>query len=92
MKRVAMGFVWFLVFCFGISPIFAPLFVAISAHDEQGASAQQSPPDTYEVSKKASKKFAPFIVLGSIVLAVAGTASGVLPGTKRRKKAETNEQ
>ena len=81
MKRILLGFLWFVILWFGISIIgamIAGIFVA-----------GRTPGDIQQVEAAGGDfvhKYFHAIMLGSAVLAVIGTAIGVLPGTKRREQ------
>jgi hypothetical protein len=91
MRRIAIGVVWFLVLFIGISGLLGGIAGSL-ANREAGAAAdqRQTPQDSFETGRiagqKLGRKFGPLILLGSLALAISGTAFGVLPGTKPRKQ------
>jgi hypothetical protein len=90
MKRIAMGVVWFLVFWIGAQFLFG---LAIGFEDgfKDGVTGNNAS-SSYDqgvaegtAAKDAMAPYAPWILIGSLILAVAGAATGVLPGTRLRK-------
>jgi hypothetical protein len=68
MKRIIMGIVWFI--------IFELFFGAIGGLLTSGMTKEQS--------MATLSKFAPWLFVLSLVLAVVGTVTGKLPGTKKQ--------
>lgn len=90
MKRIAMGVVWLLVFWIGAQFIFG-LAIGLEDGFKDGVNGNNAS-SSYEqgaadgaAAKDAMAPYAPWILIGSLILAVAGAATGVLPGTRRRK-------
>jgi len=98
MRRVLFGIVWFVVFYIGGNAIVAGIVVGFSV----GESASQYSPPPKDVSEGVAvgykagvpageafaRKYGTFFLLGALVLSVAGTAAGILPGTKPKPKAK----
>ncbi len=90
MKRVILGFVWFLVIWFGTLIIGGAMAGAL-AGSQVGASSSVS--ESYEKGYAAGQqagaefasRFGRIIFIGALVIAVGGTIAGVLPGTKPKK-------
>jgi hypothetical protein len=86
MKRIAMGVVWFLIFWIGAQFLFG-LAIGFKEgfNDEANGRGTPSSQELRAETKSEMAPYAPWIAFGSLILAVAGTATGVLPGTRRRK-------
>lgn len=95
MKRVLMGVVWFVVFFVGFYIIFGIILGIVIAH-----TTGVTHPESFQQSMQTGRAFAQahdgalavwrlIILVGSIVLAVAGTLKGVLPGTRKPKAGAT---
>jgi hypothetical protein len=96
MKRIVMGFVWFIVLYFGIAAFGGGIAGAI-----QGAKAgsgeqsfNQGFNQGYQVGHTAGQefrtKYASLILLIAFGGAVVGTFTGRLPGTKPKEKYHTS--
>ena len=90
MRRIAMGVVWFVVMYIGMSAVLGGIAGALASRDASATAGQpQSMQEGYETGRiagqKMSRKYGPLVLLGSLALAIGGTAFGVLPGTKPRK-------
>lgn len=70
MKRIVMGIVWFFIFQISFG-LMGGLFTGLG-----GMSKQQS--------IAVFDKFAPVILIVSLILALGGTITGKLPGTKNK--------
>ena len=95
MKRVLMGVVWFVVFFIVLYIIFSIILGVVIAH-----TTGVTHPENFQQSMEAGRAFAQthasalavwrlVILMVSIVLAVAGTLKGVLPGTRKQKVTTT---
>lgn len=83
MKRLAFGFLWFIVFLVTAMIIFG--FVV--APDTSGYSeAVQSYDAGYATGYEQGQRYGKFVILGSLALSVIGTVLGWLPGTRRKRK------
>ena len=84
MKRIIMGFVWFLVLYFGILGIGGAIVGSAAGtgkkHLNQGYQAG------YAVGEVFGKKYSELILLIAIGGAAVGTLTGALPGTKPKAK------
>ena len=85
MKRFMFGVVWFVVFWRGPSVICG---VIVGGSAGAGTSNAQ---EGYDAGRAAGqefgRKYGALILLGSLGLSILGTATGILPGTKKRKDA-----
>jgi hypothetical protein len=82
MKRIAMGFVWFVVLYFGILGIGGTLLGALAGSGgknfDQGFQAGRA------IDEGFGKKYGTLILIVAISGAILGTVTGSLPGTKRK--------
>jgi hypothetical protein len=80
-----MGVVWFLVFWIGAQFLFG-LVIGFGEgfNDETNGRGTPSSQELRAETKSEIGPYAPWIALGSLILAVAGTATGFLPGTRCR--------
>lgn len=83
MKRVLMGSVWFVVLYIG-SCMAIGMGVGIVAGTQDPSHAQEA---GKVATQKALQPYLPYLLGGSLVLAIAGTATELLPGTRKRKPA-----
>jgi hypothetical protein len=72
MKKILMGIVWFVIIQLFLGFIGGLFFSAVPGANEQ-------------TSRETFSKVAPLILLISAVLAVLGTVTEKLPGTKNKK-------
>lgn len=81
MKRLAFGFLWFVVFL-----VVGMLVLGIvAAPDTSGYNeAVQSYEAGYAAGHEAGQRYGKIIILGALVLSALGTFLGWLPGTRRR--------
>lgn len=80
-KKVLFGLMWFVII-FMVSYLTTGVIVVfptISAGSNQA---------TYEAAQAFRNTYIIFFTIGSLVLAVIGTVTGALPGTKRKASAE----
>ena len=77
MRKVVFGFVWFVVFYFGIC-IVAGAVAGASAGDVDAARV---------AGEQLVSENLPLIIGASVTLAVGGAALGLLPGTRDRTHA-----
>jgi hypothetical protein len=96
MRRVLFGIVWFFVFLFGGLMIGGAVVGGMAGH--QSVTASANPPTTlsggyntgYEAGHSAGqefgRKYGSLFLVGSLLLAVVGSAFGILPGTQQRTK------
>ena len=83
MKRVVCGVVWFLVLWFGILLLGSALVGGIAG--SKTPSGQQGAVVGERAGRAFGAKYGTLILLGSLLIAVAGSATGVLPGTRGRE-------
>lgn len=76
MKRIAVGFLWFVGFFFGFSFILGILI------GMQGTAIGQSEEEVYEKAYQAGDQLSGLILMASAGAAIGGTVSQKLPGTK----------
>ena len=82
--RIFMGIVWFVIFC--ILAVFIAGYVIGSKAPEEGMQKGFDEGYNHPTAIEFSKKYSGTIVIGSLILSVLGTATGILPGTRKRKK------
>ncbi|MET0332910.1 MAG: hypothetical protein ABW190_01460 [Rhizobacter sp.] len=90
MKRIFFGIVWFLVLGFG-GLVLGGAVVGAMAGSQVNATNMS---DGYTKGQQAGevagaefgRKYAGVILIGALVISVVGTATGVLPGTKKKPK------
>jgi len=79
-KRFLLGTAWFVIFYFGFC-------VLVGGLAGSGAGADD-PTHAYEAGRMAGEKAVaaaiPYILGGSLLVAVLGSVTGFLPGTKRK--------
>jgi hypothetical protein len=80
MKRAFFCLVWSVVFFFGAA--FAFSLAAVSA-------AGNDPVKQKQIAQESGKKWGPLALLGSIGAAVVLGAAGLLPGTRRRQRTDS---
>jgi hypothetical protein len=83
MKRVLMGIVWFVVLYIG-SCMAIGMGVGFVAGTHDPAHAKEA---GKVAAQKTLQPYLPYLLGGSLLLAFAGTATGILPGTRKRKPA-----
>jgi predicted phage tail protein len=93
MKRIAFGIVWFFVFWLGAGMVGGGIAgVLAQAHTSQPVSAAPTFSEGYsrgyDVGKVAGREFGrrygALILGGALVVSIVGTATGFLPGTRRK--------
>jgi uncharacterized membrane protein len=84
MRIIFMGLIWFIFFCL-LSIFIAAYVISTNAPEEE---RQRGFAGGYnsETAAESSKKYGGTIVIGSLIVSTLGTATGVLPGTKRMKR------
>lgn len=95
MKRVFFGFVWFVFLAFGGIVIGSAIAGGIAGAQVEA----QSVGDAYKKGEAVGSaagaefgsKYGNMILLGSLALSIVGTGTGVLPGTKARRKADEDK-
>ncbi|MGR8940244.1 MAG: hypothetical protein ACU83V_00500 [Gammaproteobacteria bacterium] len=88
MKKAVVGFVWFLVLYLGAFGIGVAVIGGIAGANAKGASAYDEIDDAYAAGYQAGaefgKRYRRIFFGGALILAIAGTVTGRLPGTKDR--------
>lgn len=83
LKAWFFGFCWYLIVWFGVGGIFAAIVGTIETRHAK------TPAERYLLGKKAGaefgRKYGPYFEIGGLVIAIIGTAAGVLPGTRYPK-------
>lgn len=90
MRKVLFGFVWLVVIYMVGSMILGGVVgfrVGLKYPNDPNRAAAEAP----MAAEEAVKKNLPMLVGGSITLAILGSAFGVLPGTRSRRRREFNE-
>jgi hypothetical protein len=83
-ERFLVGLVWFAIFFFG-SSVLIGAFVGARAGANDPAHAAVA---GWRAGQEVGTRFVPYQFVGSLILAALGTAMGLLPGTRARKKGE----
>ena len=82
-RRIAFGILWFVVFYFGVCMVIGGAAGAIeSSRIQPGESSFDA---GRNAGADAVAPLRPYIVLGSVCVAAAGTYFGLLPGTSKRR-------
>jgi len=76
-----MAIVWFLVFYIGMSMVAGAIIggMAGAAHPQNSAQAG------YEAGYDFGQKYGGWMLLASLIISIAGTATGKLPGTHKKQ-------
>jgi uncharacterized membrane protein len=77
-KKMVFGFIWFLVIFILSYTATGLLFLLFAA----GAGTNQ---EIYEAAQAFRNAYMIFFLIGAFILAVIGTVTAVLPGTKKKK-------
>lgn len=92
MKRIVFGVVWFVALSLAgligggaIAGAIAGSKVSATNFSDGYAKGEEV---GHVAGAKFGQKYGSVILLGALVLSVAGTAAGVLPGTKKKKPSE----
>jgi cytochrome b subunit of formate dehydrogenase len=80
-KRVLFGLMWFVI-------IFMVSYMATGVIVVFPTISTGSNQATYEAAQAFRNTYMIFFAIGSLILAVVGTVTGVLPGTKRKESAK----
>ena len=88
MKRVAFGFVWFLVLWFGTLLLCGMIVGGIAGSKVKAGSAsegfERGQVAGQQAGEEFGRKYGSVILLGALVISIGGTAAGILPGTRRK--------
>ncbi len=82
MKKIFMGIIWFIVFYLVICTV-AGVIIGSRAPEELKIKGFKEGYN-YQPAEEFSKKYGGLILLSALILSIIGTASGILPGTKKR--------
>ena len=80
-KKVLFGLMWFVII-FMVSYLATGVFVVLLTADITSNRA------LYDGAQAFRNAYIIFFAIGSLILAVVGTVTGILPGTKRKKNAK----
>jgi predicted membrane protein len=80
-KRVLFGLMWFVII-FTVSYLGTGVIVIFSTASSGTYQAM------YDAAQAFRNTYIIFFAIGSLVLAVAGTVTGILPGTKSKKSTQ----
>jgi hypothetical protein len=80
-KKVLFGLMWFMI-------IFMVSYLATGVTVMLPTISKGSNQAIYEAAQAFRNTYIIFFAIGSLILAVAGTVTGVLPGTKRKESAK----
>lgn len=86
MRCLFFGFIWFILFSIlliFVAGAFAGNSVAEPTHPQTAAEILAT---SQAAGEDFGAKYGGLLILGALVLSVAGTALGILPGTKRKTK------
>ena len=86
MKRVLVAIAWFVVLSFSGLGAAATAGVIGSAKARHTVHAVRSSQGTADAVSEAVGKYGTAILLGALVLSLVGTATGSLPGARRRQE------
>lgn len=81
MKRILMGIVWFVVIYIGSCVAIGMVAGAVAGANDP-AHAQEA---GKAIATKIIQPYIPYLLGGSLLLAIIGTVTGFLPGTKKRQ-------
>lgn len=88
MKRYVFGVIWFIVFSFGGLFLGGAIVGGIAGAQVEAGGISEAAAKGHQAGHAAGaefgRKYSGLIFLGALVLAVAGTATGVLPGTRKK--------
>lgn len=88
MKKILMGVVWFFVLYLGLCTLGGAIVGGIAGYKEGQAGHPERATQAGTIAgAEFGRKYGIFMLLGVLVLSVAGTAAGILPGTKSVKTA-----
>lgn len=88
MKKIFLGIVWFLVIWIGSLAIGGAIVGSLTA--SKADTVEQAQQLSYQAGQQFGIKYGGIIFISALVLTIAGTVTGVLPGTKTAKKPESN--
>ena len=80
-KKVLWGLIWFLI-------IFIVSYVGTGVILLLLILAPETNQIKYEVAQTFRNTYMVFFIVGSLILAILGTATGILPGTKKKPRAK----
>jgi hypothetical protein len=84
MKRIMIGFVWFVLLYFGILGAGGAIVGSVEGGSQQNV--QRGYEAGYNAGEEFGKKYGTSILLVALSGAALGTLTGALPGTKRKTK------
>jgi hypothetical protein len=100
MKRICFGVLWFLVLWIGVSAIGGGIAGAMATRSSptvaDAKTASEGFSRGYDVGQIAGRDFGSrygsLILVGALIVSIVGTATGILPGTKRKTSAEMGDR
>jgi hypothetical protein len=84
MRRIMIGFVWFVVLYFGILGAGGAIVGSVAVAPQQ--SFHKGYDAGYTAGEEFGKRYGTLILLVALSGAALGTLTGALPGTKRRTR------
>jgi hypothetical protein len=99
-KKVAFGIIWFVVLWIGASAICGGIVGGLASQSPpavQGAKtfsegAAQGYQAGHAAGEEFGRRYGSLILIGALVVAVVGSATGILPGTKNKPADDTRKQ
>jgi hypothetical protein len=96
MKRIFFGFVWFVVLSLGGLVLGGAIVGGIAGANVGSKNFSEAVSKGHDAGHAAGsefgRKYGGVIILGALALSIVGTATGVLPGTKKRKQADKSAE
>ena len=80
-KRILWGFMWFVIIFIVSYILTGVIFVFLTA----GTGANQI---KYEAAQAFKNNYMILFLVGSLILTIIGTVTGILPGTKKKPRAK----
>jgi hypothetical protein len=92
MCRIVSGFCWFLFVWFGLGGISAAVMGAIVSRQAGPVAFSEAYAIGQKVGGEFGRKYGRYFMISGLLVAVVGTAAGVLPGTRRQCREATAQR